>query len=73
MRFWEPGRTGRPKTRAIPWRALLPGWGQHECRIGWNPSPEPIAGALADQIIESQRREIEEMKALIRDLETNRE
>jgi uncharacterized protein (DUF305 family) len=31
---------------------------------------DPRVRKLADQIIESQRREIEEMKALIRDLES---
>ena len=33
---------------------------------------DPRARALADQIIESQRKEIEEMKALIRELEAER-
>ena len=33
---------------------------------------DPRARALADQIIESQRKEIEEMKALIRELEAKR-
>ena len=33
---------------------------------------DPRARALADQIIESQRKEIEEMKALIRELEDKR-
>ena len=33
---------------------------------------DPRVRKLADQIIEAQVREIEEMKALIRDLETNR-
>ena len=33
---------------------------------------DPRVRALADQIIESQRREIEEMKTLIRDLEQGR-
>ena len=31
---------------------------------------DPRVRKLADQIVESQRREIEEMKALIRDLES---